>query len=67
MKLEKLINTFSFSPPFYLLSPSTIWQVCYAFLQTKQNYHIVHSIWHMLMALSILCLLPKRKVFEAKC
>ncbi|CRK88937.1 CLUMA_CG002537, isoform A [Clunio marinus] len=41
--------------------------VCYAFLQTKQNYHIVHSIWHMVMALSILCLLPKRKVFETKC
>uniref|UniRef100_A0A182NR87 EGF-like domain-containing protein n=1 Tax=Anopheles dirus TaxID=7168 RepID=A0A182NR87_9DIPT len=30
--------------------------VCFAFLQTKQNYHIVHSIWHMVMALSILCL-----------
>lgn len=37
--------------------------VCYAFLQTKQNYHIVHSIWHMVMALSILCLLPNNKTF----
>ncbi|XP_037943185.1 uncharacterized protein LOC119676034 [Teleopsis dalmanni] len=41
--------------------------VCYAFLQTKQNYHIVHSIWHMVMALSILCLLPSRKSFIPKC
>ncbi|XP_062536012.1 uncharacterized protein LOC134205102 [Armigeres subalbatus] len=41
--------------------------VCYAFLQTKQNYHIVHSIWHMVMALSILCLLPNRKTFQPKC
>lgn len=41
--------------------------VCYAFLQTKQNYHIVHSVWHMVMALSILCLLPSRKSFIPKC
>lgn len=41
--------------------------ICYAFLQTKQNYHIVHSIWHMVMALSILCLLPSRKSFIPKC
>ncbi|XP_016980533.1 uncharacterized protein LOC108045658 [Drosophila rhopaloa] len=41
--------------------------VCYAFLQTKQNYHIVHSIWHMVMALSILCLLPSKKSFLPKC
>lgn len=41
--------------------------ICYAFLQTKQNYHIVHSIWHMVMALSILCLLPSRKSFMPKC
>lgn len=41
--------------------------VCYAFLQTKQNYHIVHSIWHMVMALSIMCLLPSPKSFVPKC
>lgn len=41
--------------------------VCFAFLQTKQNYHIVHSIWHIVMALSILCLLPSRKIFIPKC
>ncbi|XP_017873944.1 PREDICTED: uncharacterized protein LOC108621256 [Drosophila arizonae] len=40
--------------------------VCYAFLQTKQNYHIVHSIWHMVMALSIMCLLPSQKSFIPK-
>ncbi|XP_064556877.1 uncharacterized protein LOC135441260 isoform X2 [Drosophila montana] len=40
--------------------------VCYAFLQTKQNYHIVHSIWHMVMAISIMCLLPSRKTFMPK-
>ncbi|XP_069969165.1 uncharacterized protein [Bactrocera oleae] len=41
--------------------------ICFAFLQTKKNYHIVHSIWHMVMALSILCLLPSRKYFIPKC
>ncbi|XP_055371744.1 uncharacterized protein LOC129605811 [Condylostylus longicornis] len=41
--------------------------VCYAFLQTKQNYHIVHSVWHMVMALSLLCLLPSRNSFLPKC
>lgn len=41
--------------------------VCYAFLQTKHNYHIVHSVWHMVMALSLLCLLPNRKTFQPKC
>lgn len=41
--------------------------VCYAFLQTRQNYHIVHSVWHMVMAMSILCLLPGRESFLPKC
>ncbi|XP_039968253.1 uncharacterized protein LOC120780046 [Bactrocera tryoni] len=41
--------------------------ICFAFLQTKQNYYIVHSIWHTVMALSILCLLPSRKYFIPKC
>lgn len=40
--------------------------VCYAFLQTKQNYHIIHSVWHMVMAISILCLLPNKNTFLPK-
>jgi transmembrane protein 8A/B len=37
--------------------------ICFAFLQTNANYHIVHSIWHMVIALSILSLLPNRAIF----
>lgn len=32
--------------------------VCYAFLQTEQNYKIVHSIWHTIIAVSVVFLLP---------
>uniref|UniRef100_A0A0C9QQ78 Tmem8a_0 protein n=1 Tax=Fopius arisanus TaxID=64838 RepID=A0A0C9QQ78_9HYME len=35
--------------------------VCYAFLQTRRNYHIVHSFWHICVALGVVLLLPKRK------
>lgn len=35
--------------------------ICYAFLQTEQNYKIVHSIWHMIIALSVVFLLPDVK------
>ncbi|CAF0788957.1 unnamed protein product [Brachionus calyciflorus] len=31
----------------------------YSFLQTKSNYWILHSIWHMCMASSIIFFLPK--------
>ncbi|XP_030382458.1 uncharacterized protein LOC115629975 isoform X2 [Scaptodrosophila lebanonensis] len=41
--------------------------VCYALLQTKQNYYIIHSIWHIVMAISIICLLPPHKYFIIKC
>lgn len=35
--------------------------ICYAFLQTEQNYRIVHSIWHMIIAFSVVFLLPDVK------
>lgn len=40
--------------------------ICFAFLQTNANYHIIHSIWHMVIALSILCFLPNRAIFFPK-
>ncbi|KAL9892231.1 uncharacterized protein ACN2A1_007894 isoform 1-T2 [Glossina fuscipes fuscipes] len=54
---------------FYLPAGATlalVGLICYAFLQTKQNYYIVHSIWHMVMALCILFLLPSAKSFIPK-
>ncbi|CAH2094756.1 unnamed protein product [Euphydryas editha] len=35
--------------------------ICYAFLQTEQNYKIVHSLWHMIIAISVVFLLPDIK------
>lgn len=35
--------------------------ICYAFLQTEQNYKIVHSFWHMIIAGSVVFLLPDVK------
>ncbi|KAG6455273.1 hypothetical protein O3G_MSEX009136 [Manduca sexta] len=35
--------------------------ICYGFLQTEQNYKIVHSFWHMIIALSVVFLLPDVK------
>ncbi|XP_063539245.1 post-GPI attachment to proteins factor 6 isoform X2 [Cydia strobilella] len=35
--------------------------ICFAFLQTEQNYKIVHSIWHMIIAASVVFLLPDIK------
>ncbi|XP_009857467.2 transmembrane protein 8B-like [Ciona intestinalis] len=32
--------------------------ILYAFVETKDNYYIVHSMWHILMALAVLFLLP---------
>lgn len=42
----------------------TIGLICYAFLQTEQNYKIVHSVWHMIIALSVVFLLPDVKRSE---
>ncbi|KAL4706964.1 hypothetical protein ACJJTC_019502 [Scirpophaga incertulas] len=35
--------------------------ICYAFLQTEQNYKIVHSLWHTIIAMSVVFLLPDVK------
>lgn len=35
--------------------------VSFGFLQTEQNYRIVHSIWHMIIAVSVVFLLPDVK------
>ena len=38
--------------------------VCYAFLQTRRNYHIIHSLWHMCVALGVVLLLPPKKAMK---
>lgn len=40
--------------------------IIYSFLQTKTNYWVLHSIWHMCMASSILFFLPKREYPQIK-
>ncbi|XP_029172482.1 post-GPI attachment to proteins factor 6 isoform X3 [Nylanderia fulva] len=35
--------------------------VCYAFLQTRKNYYLVHSLWHVCVAIGVILLLPKRQ------
>ena len=45
-------------PGFVLASTGII---IFSFLQTKSNYWVLHSIWHMCMAFSILFFLPKRE------
>nr|CAI5849457.1 unnamed protein product [Callosobruchus analis] len=37
--------------------------ILFAFLQTKNNYKYLHSLWHVIMAFSIVMLLPKPKTF----
>ncbi|XP_067012375.2 post-GPI attachment to proteins factor 6 [Anabrus simplex] len=38
--------------------------ICYSFLQTRSNYKYIHSLWHALMAVSIVFLLPMKKYTE---
>ncbi|XP_001600009.1 post-GPI attachment to proteins factor 6 isoform X2 [Nasonia vitripennis] len=38
--------------------------VCYAFLQTRSNYYIVHSLWHVCVAAGVVLLLPKREYMQ---
>lgn len=37
--------------------------VSFAFLQTKDNYKYVHSSWHVIMAVSVIFLLPTKTNF----
>ncbi|VVD00981.1 unnamed protein product [Leptidea sinapis] len=39
--------------------------ISYAFLQTEQNYKVVHSLWHMVIAVSVVFLLPDIKRNDA--
>ncbi|CAG9821030.1 unnamed protein product [Phaedon cochleariae] len=41
----------------------TVGLVMYAFLQTKDNYKYLHSIWHMIMAVALVVVLPKPNTF----
>ncbi|XP_039314287.1 post-GPI attachment to proteins factor 6 isoform X2 [Solenopsis invicta] len=38
--------------------------ICYAFLQTRRNYYLVHSLWHICVAIGVILLLPKRKYMK---
>ncbi|XP_076283368.1 transmembrane protein 8B [Lasioglossum baleicum] len=38
--------------------------VCYAFLQTRRNYYIIHSLWHVCVAIGVVLLLPKRQYMK---
>ncbi|XP_032688174.1 transmembrane protein 8B-like isoform X2 [Odontomachus brunneus] len=38
--------------------------VSYAFLQTRRNYYLVHSLWHVCVAIGVILLLPKRQYMK---
>lgn len=38
--------------------------VCYAFLQTRRNYHLIHSLWHVSVAIGVVLLLPAKKCMK---
>lgn len=52
----------------YIIFPSGLLVVgvgllLYGLLQTQSNYKYLHSMWHMLMALAIIILLPNKDTF----
>ncbi len=53
------MRIFKFYAPGMVLAISGL--IIYTFLQTKSNYYILHSVWHMCMAVSIVFFLPSRK------
>lgn len=42
----------------------TVALVSYALLQTQRNYKYLHSMWHLLMAVGVLILLPDEATFR---
>ncbi|OQV23227.1 Transmembrane protein 8B [Hypsibius exemplaris] len=44
-----------FAPGFIL---AAVGLILFAFVETGENYKFVHSVWHMLMALAVICFLP---------
>lgn len=37
--------------------------ILYAFFQTEDNYKYLHSMWHILMAVALVVVLPKHNTF----
>lgn len=54
-------RTICFPAGFLLVSMGL---VCYAFLQTRKNYYIIHSLWHVCVAIGVILLLPKRQYMK---
>ncbi|KAM0730176.1 Post-GPI attachment to proteins factor 6 [Formica fusca] len=54
-------RTICFPAGFLLVS---LGLVCYAFLQTRKNYYLVHSLWHVCVAIAVILLLPKRQYMK---
>lgn len=42
----------------------TIGLIIYAMLQTTNNYKYLHSMWHIIMAVAVIILLPRRDTFQ---